>query len=94
MTLFGGNVDKGREKDECDEQHNWVDFYLDKGFDVYIFNYSGYVFMKQNRFIVFRSILTPFLFIFPFTFTTWIRLQIREKLLWYTHLQSIIIQMV
>jgi hypothetical protein len=94
MTLFGGNVDKGREKDECDEQHNWVDFYLDKGFDVYIFNYSGYVFMKQNRFIVFRSILTPFLFIFPFTFTTWIRLQIREKLLWNTHLQSSIIQMV
>ena len=42
MSFFGGNMTRGEANREV---NNWVDFYLAKGFDIYLFNYRGYVFL-------------------------------------------------
>ncbi|KAL7562790.1 hypothetical protein ACA910_019066 [Epithemia clementina (nom. ined.)] len=41
LSMVGGNVPAAKN-DSTAPRDNWVDFYTDLGFDVYLFNYAGY----------------------------------------------------
>ncbi|KAL3779823.1 hypothetical protein ACHAW5_002008 [Stephanodiscus triporus] len=42
MGLTGGNVDDSTSDDDEKEPTCWTEFYIDHGYDVYLFNYAGY----------------------------------------------------
>lgn len=42
MSLFGGNVGNDKNEESTSEETCWTDFYLENGYDVYLFNYAGY----------------------------------------------------
>jgi len=42
LGLIGGNVERGENERSVKETTCWAEFYIEHGFDVYLFNYAGY----------------------------------------------------